>query len=103
MGFTDGAEQHANQLTHAVAYFNTDVGVSGPDFKSAAVPSPKQFVREVTRQVPSPKGGTVYEQWKAAQENDADRRISTSAGTPGGPTRFNAQVEEDVRVGDLGS
>src|SRR5437899_4163689 len=103
MGSTEWAEQHASHLAHAVAYFNTDVGVSGPDFKSAAVPSLKQFVREVSRQVTSPKGGTVYEQWKAAQENDAERRIAATSGTPGGPTRFNAQVEEDVRVGDLGS
>lgn len=102
MGSTEWAEQHASQLAHAVAYFNTDVGVSGPDFKSAAVPSLKQFVREVSKQVPSPKGGTVYEQWKTAQENDAERRIAANGGTPG-PTRFNAQVEEDVRVGDLGS
>ncbi len=26
MGSTEWAEQHANYLAHAVAYFNTDVG-----------------------------------------------------------------------------
>jgi N-acetylated-alpha-linked acidic dipeptidase len=103
MGSTEWAEQHGNHLAHAVAYLNTDVGVSGPEFKAAAVPSLKQFIREVTKQVPSPKGGTVYEQWKIAQETDAERRIAAASGTPGGPSRFNAQVEDDVRVGDLGS
>jgi N-acetylated-alpha-linked acidic dipeptidase len=105
MGSTEWAEQHASQLAHAVSYFNTDVGVSGPDFKSAAVPSLKQFVREVSKQVPSPKGGTVYEQWKLTQDNDAERRIAANSGTASnpGPTRSNAQVEDDVRVGDLGS
>ncbi len=103
IGSTEWAEQHANILGHAVAYFNTDVGVSGPDFKAAAVPSLKQFVREVTKQVQSPKGGTVYEQWKESQKIDAERVINTVAGTSGGPSRFNAAVEEDVRVGDLGS
>ncbi len=103
IGSTEWAEDHASQLAHAVAYFNTDVGVSGPEFKAAAVPSLKQFVREVAKQVPSPKGGTVYEQWKLDQQDEAERRLSTSAGTPGGPSRYNAQVEEDVRVGDLGS
>src|SRR5215472_9671061 len=103
MGSTEWAEQHASLLSHAVAYFNTDVGVSGPEFKAAAVPSLKQFVRDVTKQVQSPKGGTVYEQWKEAQKVDAERSINTVAGTAGGPSRFNAQVEDDVRVGDLGS
>ena len=27
----------------------------------------KQFVREVTKEVASPKGGTVFDQWKADQ------------------------------------
>src|SRR5712691_9916595 len=60
-------------LAHAVAYFNTDVGVSGPDFNASAVPSLKQFVREVTKEVPSPKGGTVYDQWKKTQEASNER------------------------------
>jgi N-acetylated-alpha-linked acidic dipeptidase len=65
IGSTEWVEEHAAELTHAVAYFNTDVGVSGPSFNASAVPSLKEFVRDVTRQVPSPKGGTVYEQWQA--------------------------------------
>ena len=103
IGSTEWAEQHANLLSHAVAYFNTDVGVSGPEFKAAAVPSLKQFIREATKQVHSPKGGTVYEQWKEAQKIDAERAVNTVTGTPGGPSRFNSSVEDDVRVGDLGS
>jgi len=103
MGSTEWAEQHAAQLAHAVAYFNTDVGVSGPQFKAAAVPSLKQFVREVTKQVQSPRGDTVYAQWKGSQKIDAERAANAIAGTPGGPSRYNAAVEDDVRVGDLGS
>ena len=101
MGSTEWAEQHANHLAHAVAYFNTDVGVAGPDFNASAVPSLKQFVREVTKQVPSPKGGTVYNQWKKTQEAANESRGDAS--TTGGPSRFNAHVEDDVRVRDLGS
>jgi N-acetylated-alpha-linked acidic dipeptidase len=103
IGSTEWAEQHEKTLRNAVAYFNTDVGVSGPDFKAASVPSLKEFIRDVTKQVQSPKGGTVYEQWKEDQKVDAERTINTVAGTPGGPSRFNAQVDDDVRVGDLGS
>jgi N-acetylated-alpha-linked acidic dipeptidase len=101
MGSTEWAEQHANHLAHAVAYFNTDVGVAGPDFNASAVPSLKQFVREVTKEVPSPKGGTVYNQWKKTQESSNESRGDAS--TTGGPSRFNAHVEDDVRVRDLGS
>jgi N-acetylated-alpha-linked acidic dipeptidase len=100
MGSTEWAEQHAKELGHAVAYFNTDVGVAGPDFGAAAVPSLKQFVREVTKEVPSPNGGTVYDQWKKTQETN---ERTGDASTRGGPSRFNARVENDVRVRDLGS
>jgi N-acetylated-alpha-linked acidic dipeptidase len=92
MGSTEWAEQHEKILAHAVAYFNTDVGVSGPDFNAAAVPSLKQFVREVTKQVPSPKGGTVYDQWKAEQEANTNRRRPHPAG-----------YDADIRIGNLGS
>jgi N-acetylated-alpha-linked acidic dipeptidase len=74
MGSTEWAEQHEKVLGHAVAYFNTDIGVSGPHFDAAAVPSLKQFVREVTKEVASPKGGTVYDQWKADQASGPTHR-----------------------------
>lgn len=97
IGSTEWAEGHANNLAHAVAYFNTDVGVSGPNFNASAVPSLKEFVRDVTRQVPSPKGGTVYEQWQRSQSENPRRR---GGGNPSMAASTNA---EGVRVGDLGS
>jgi N-acetylated-alpha-linked acidic dipeptidase len=96
MGSTEWAEMHAKELAHAVAYFNTDVGVAGPEFNASAVPSLKEFVRDVTREVPSPKGGTVYEQWKIAQEKPSER-VGPALHTAVGHT------EEGVTVGDLGS
>jgi N-acetylated-alpha-linked acidic dipeptidase len=101
IGSTEWVEEHAAELKNAVAYINTDVGVSGPNFDASSVPSLKQFVRDVTREVPSPKGGTVYEQWKKQQATGEDRRGTPS--TPGGPTRYNSNVDTDVRIGDLGS
>jgi N-acetylated-alpha-linked acidic dipeptidase len=94
MGSTEWAEQHEKILAHAVAYFNTDVGVSGPNFNAAAVPSLKQFVREVTKEVPSPKGGTVYDQWKADQ---------AAANTNANRRRQRPAADADVRIGTLGS
>jgi len=95
MGSTEWAEMHARELAHAVAYFNTDVGVAGPDFDASAVPSLKEFVRDVTRQVPSPKGGTVYEQWQTTQQASPRRR--------GGTMNAVAPANGEVTIGNLGS
>ena len=101
IGSTEWAETHAAELAHAVAYFNTDVGVSGPDFNASAVPSLMEFVREVTREVASPKGGSVYEQWLKSQA-DNPRRRGTGA-NPRTAAAGEPAKEEEVRVGVLGS
>jgi N-acetylated-alpha-linked acidic dipeptidase len=93
IGSTEWVEQHPALLDHAVAYFNADVAVSGPDFSAASVPSLKQFIRELTRSVPSPLGGTVYSQWKARGPGNGDKHASNAPPVAG----------EDVRMGDLGS
>ena len=93
IGSTEWAEQQEDHLKHAVAYFNTDVAVAGPNFDASAVPSLKQFIREVARQVPSPSGGTVYDSWKKNQEEGVGRRNQ----------QHLTQPDSEVRVGDLGS
>ena len=95
MGSTEWVEMHAKELAHAVVYINTDVAVAGPSFDASAVPSLQEFVRDVTREVPSPKGGTVYEQWKSSQR--------TSPGHRGAGLHTATAASEDVKVGDLGS
>jgi N-acetylated-alpha-linked acidic dipeptidase len=99
IGSTEWAEGHARHLEHAVAYFNTDVAVSGPDFSASAVPTLKQFVRDVAREVPSAKGATVYDQWKSKQTLDAKSHVNNGFGEK----HINAHVTDDVDVGDLGS
>jgi N-acetylated-alpha-linked acidic dipeptidase len=91
IGSTEWVEQHMQPLEHAVAYFNTDVAVAGPDFSVAAVPSLKQFVRELTRAGPSPLGGTVYQQWRISHPAQAKQSSAL------------AEPSEEVQVGDLGS
>jgi len=93
VGSTEWVEQNAKALEHAVAYFNTDVGVAGPDFSAAAVPSLKEFLRELTRSVPSPLGGTVYQQWRINSASGNEHRRSNAPPVAG----------EEVHVGDLGS
>jgi N-acetylated-alpha-linked acidic dipeptidase len=103
MGSTEWAEQHESELANAPAYFNVDVAVSGPKFGASAVPSLKQFVRDVTKAVPSPKGGTVYEAW---QKGDQAGAASTQSPTEAiGDSRHTpaASAKADVPVGDLGS
>src|ERR1019366_6828479 len=65
IGSTEWVEQHEQALGKAVAYFNVDVAVAGPDFSASAVPSLKQFMREIAKSVPSPMGDTVYQEWGA--------------------------------------
>jgi N-acetylated-alpha-linked acidic dipeptidase len=101
IGSTEWVEDNAERLQHAVAYLNTDVGVAGPNFDASAVPSLKEFVREVTKEVSSPKGGTVYEQWKISQADSENQRRASGSGEHNSAP--NARVGNDVNVGDLGS
>ena len=103
MGSTEWVEQHESELGNAAAYFNMDVAVSGGRFGASAVPSLKQFLRDVTKMVPSPKGGTVYEAWKKASQPDAPSTQSPTDAIGESRRLPAAQVRGDVPVGDLGS
>jgi N-acetylated-alpha-linked acidic dipeptidase len=100
IGSTEWTEAHPEQLSHAVAYFNMDVGVAGSDFEAEAVPSLKQFVRSVAKQVASPAGGTVYEQWETHQ---AEAREANHPRLGVNEHEEDAANQEGVRIGDLGS
>lgn len=103
IGSTEWGEQHSSELGNADAYFNMDVAVSGPKFGASAVPSLKQFLRDVSKAVPSPKGGTVYDVWRKANEPGTETVVSPQEAI--GDTRRTpaAQAKKDVPVGDLGS
>ncbi len=72
IGSTEWAEQHSHELAHAAAYFNMDVGVTGPNFEASSVPSLRTFLVEVSQSVPSPKGSTVYEQWQRSARRSSE-------------------------------
>jgi N-acetylated-alpha-linked acidic dipeptidase len=101
MGSTEWGEDHVTELAGAVAYFNVDVAVSGPDFAASSVPSLKQFIREITKAVASPQGGSVYDIWRKTQETKASAPSEEASG--GTNRRPAAEVRKDVPVGDLGS
>jgi len=103
IGSTEWGEQHDSELANADAYFNIDVAVSGAKFGASAVPSLKQFLRDITKTVPSPSGGTVYEHWQEANRPGASsgqepaEAIGDIRRVPAAP------ASSDVPVGDLGS
>jgi N-acetylated-alpha-linked acidic dipeptidase len=92
IGSTEWVEQHSAELEYAVAYFNVDVAVSGPTFSAAAVPSLRQFMREIAAEVPSAAGGTVAQQWRKQEQ-----------GSHRDPSAADTSAADDLHVGDLGS
>jgi N-acetylated-alpha-linked acidic dipeptidase len=83
-----------------VAYINTDASVSGVHFEASAVPSLKQFLREITMEVASPKGGSVYDEWKKDLADSATRHHFGKEFNEAPPM---ASAGGEVRMGDLGS
>ena len=72
-------------------------------FGASAVPSLKQFLRDLTKVVPSAKGGTVYEAWQRAAQPDASSTQSSAEAIGESRRTPNANIKGDVPVGDLGS
>jgi N-acetylated-alpha-linked acidic dipeptidase len=93
IGSTEWVEQQGRTLDRAVAYFNVDVAVSGPNFSAGAVPSLKEFIRDVARSVPSPVAGSVFLQWRLKASSSDEHHESNAPPIEG----------EEVHVGDLGS
>jgi N-acetylated-alpha-linked acidic dipeptidase len=100
IGSTEWGEDHARELGNATAYFNMDVAVAGKKFGASGSPTLKEFIREISKVVPSPQGGTVYDAWKQSTEASAERDHPQETATFRPPP--NA-VHNDVPVGDLGS
>ena len=87
IGSTEWVEENEQNLGKAVAYFNTDTGAAGPNFRAAATPSLRSFIRDITLLVPSPKGGMLYDQWRNVGKMTA---VASAGGS-------------DVSLGNLGS
>jgi N-acetylated-alpha-linked acidic dipeptidase len=103
IGSTEWGEQHETELANAVAYCNMDVAVSGPKFGASAVPSLKQFLRDVTRLIPSPKGGMLYDEWRKANQPGGEASPGPTEAIGDIRRVPAASTKADVPVGDLGS
>ena len=99
LGSTEWVEANRAELqAKAVAYINTDVGVSGPNFAASATPSLKELVRDATREVSDPAtGGSVYDAWR---EHVGHEKMDMS-GT--GREAAPADTSGKVPIGALGS
>ncbi len=99
LGSTEWVEQHRAELqAKAVAYINTDVGVSGPNFTASASPSLNDLIRAATQQVPDPNTGeTVYDAWSEYSAGGRTELSGIARQTPG------ARAPGEAPVGALGS
>ncbi|HEY0994489.1 MAG TPA: M20/M25/M40 family metallo-hydrolase [Gemmatimonadaceae bacterium] len=87
VGSTEFVEEDSLRLARgAVAYLNQDVAASGARFGGGGSPSLRALLRDVTRAVPSPAGGSVYAAWRrdAAVPDSAEPAM----GDPGGGSDF---------------
>jgi N-acetylated-alpha-linked acidic dipeptidase len=66
IGSTEWVEANQAELQEkAVAYINTDVGVTGVNFGASATPSLSELVRDVTRDITDPNSGrAIYDRWR---------------------------------------
>lgn len=108
IGSTKWVEANRAEVqSKAVAYINTDVGVTGSNFAAAATPSLQELIRDAARSVNDPaSGGSVYAAWRenfahspgARDEQSAAGRAG--AGAEASPGGANAN---DAPVGALGA
>ena len=99
LGSTEWVEANRAELqAKAVAYINTDIGVTGPAFEAGATPSLRELIRDVTREVDDPNTGrTVYDLWH-------EHGLNAKADAPGA-TRMEAIADTsgEAPVEALGS
>jgi N-acetylated-alpha-linked acidic dipeptidase len=105
IGSTEWVEQHQAELQHAVAYFNIDEAASGPAFHAAAVPSLRQFVREIAAEVPAASGGgSVLDRWIAQErESGAGKGDGAAKDAAETPVSHEGKAARALHFGDLGS
>ena len=102
LGSTEWAEKHAAELQQkAVAYLNLDSSVAGDRFDASAVPSLRQFLREVADAVPDPRGGTVLEQATRRMREELRRGVVPGR-VPDG-VESAPIADRELKIDNLGS
>jgi N-acetylated-alpha-linked acidic dipeptidase len=80
VGSTEYAEAFEHELRQkAVAYINTDLFMQG-HFFGGGTPSLRDFMIQVTRDVPALSGkGSVYDEWRAERKGPKDSEVELAA------------------------
>jgi len=103
IGSTEWTEKHAAELQQkAVAYLNLDSAVAGDRFGASAVPSLKEFLREVAADVADPKGGSVLERANQRLRERLQRGVVPGR-APSDGTEPKPIAERRIDIGNLGS
>jgi N-acetylated-alpha-linked acidic dipeptidase len=89
IGSTEWVEANRAELqAKAVAYINTDVGVTGSNFTAGDTPSLDQVIRDATRDIQDPATGrSVYDVWysrSSKERGDATTRTIPMTDASGG-------------------
>ncbi len=88
VGSTEFVEEDSLRLAgHTVAYLNQDGVAGGRKFGGGGSPSLRALLRDVTKRVPNPDGGTVYDEWRASAKLASDT-LEPPGGDPGGGSDF---------------
>jgi N-acetylated-alpha-linked acidic dipeptidase len=115
MGSTEWVEANRAELqAKAVAYINTDVGVTGPNFAASATPSLKNLVRDAARDVQDPATPlSIYDAWRenlsrsrVPQELPHDVPSATPPGAPAAiptPEKFPPRPADAISEPSLGA
>ena len=99
IGSTEWVEANQAELQQkAVAYINTDVGVTGTNFGASATPSLSELVRDVTRDITDPDSGRrIYDTWRAHLMHPTHNAQPASGGAT------SAEAPGEVPLGALGA
>jgi len=88
IGSTEYVEDDSLRLLRgAVGYLNQDVSAQGSAFGGGGSPSLRALLRDVAKQIEDPRGGSVYDRWRAAA-NLASDTLEPPMGDPGGGSDF---------------
>lgn len=96
---------HAALEEKAIAYINTDVGVTGPNFGASATPSLNELVREVAREVKDPNTSrSVYDVWRErVARSKAEQPPGSKSDRAAAASFPDLRARDDVPLGALGA
>jgi N-acetylated-alpha-linked acidic dipeptidase len=107
LGSTEWVEANRALLRQkAVAYINTDVGVTGPVFAASATPSLDDLVRGVARNVKDPDtSGSIYEAWRehVTRTKKEEKPVEQPEQSASGSAAVSPTRPGEVPLGALGA